>query len=201
MGHLTSTHISRLKQLCISLLVGTLMSLSAQAGDLQLKEHTIQWTGSMPAKTHTGLLTPTEADLTIDDEGNMQSLHVVLDMNSIDVTDLEAGKMRNKLIKHLRSDDFFAVETYPTAAVDLNKVENGILHGTITIRGIEKPIEIPAQIERTETDGWQLSGAFEFIRQDFGVKYQNKGLFSTAKEKLIKDEVTVEVALVFEAEA
>jgi polyisoprenoid-binding protein YceI len=73
--------------------------------------------------------------------------------------------------------------------------EGQMLSGKLIIRGIEKPLQIPVDLKRSNNGGWSLSGAFEFNRHDFDVKYQNKGLFSTAKDKLIRDEIQVEVNL------
>ncbi|MGC9452601.1 MAG: YceI family protein [Oceanipulchritudo sp.] len=162
------------------------------AGNYQLDSHTIQWSGSMPAKTHTGLLTPQSFDVSITDDGKVESLNAVLDMSSIDVTDLE-GKNRKKLTKHLLSEDFFFVEKYPTAIFNLEQFEEGKLHGTITIRGVSKPVVIPVSVKGHPDRGWILTGAFTFNRQDFNVNYQNGGLFGVAKDKLIRDEVELDI--------
>jgi len=171
------------------------ISASAHAADYTLKEHTIKWTGSMPAQTHHGLLTPQQTTISINDQGVIEKLHIILDMQSIDVTDLKEGKMRDKLMKHLRSDDFFAVEDFPTAEFQLSQHEGDNVSGSLTIRGITKPVGFPVTVTHGSDGTWELSGVLEFIRQDFNVKYQNKGFFSTAKEKLIRDEVQVEVNL------
>lgn len=163
--------------------------------DYQLEKHRIQWSGSMPAKTHTGLLTPKDFDVAITDDGKIESLKVVLDMNSIDVTDLE-GKSRGKLIKHLSSEDFFFVEKHPTATFSLQQYQDGQLHGSVTIRGVSKHIAIPVTVKSHGDGGWILSGAFTFNRQDFDVNYQNGGLFGVAKDKLIRDAVELDIELV-----
>lgn len=172
------------------------LTASIHAAEYELKEHTIQWTGSMPAQTHYGLLTPQQATVSISEQGVIEKLHIILDMDSIDVTDLKEGKMRNKLMKHLRSDDFFAVEAHPTAEFELTQHDGDKVSGHLTIRGITKAVEFPVTVSRGADGAWALSGELEFIRQDFNVKYQNKGFFSTAKEKLIRDEVQVAVQLV-----
>lgn len=170
-------------------------TINATAADYSLTSHQIQWTGSMPTQTHHGLLSPTDFALTIDDSGIVQSLAVTLDMTSIDVTDLEAGRMRNKLTKHLLSEDFFHVEAHPTASFSLQRHTNGRLVGTIKIRGVAQPLELPVTLTRTSDQGWNLRGTFTFNRQNFGVNYQNGGFFGAAKDKLIRDEVEVAVDL------
>ena len=148
----------------------------------------------MPAKTHSGLLTPKSSTIQISDTGKIESLEVVLDMDSIEVTDLEPGKMRNKLMKHLRSEDFFFVKDFPTARFTMDAHANGTLTGTIEIRGVSNPITIPVTVSGNPRRGWSLPGTFAFDRPDFDVDYQNGG-FGAAKDKLIRDRVQVEVAL------
>lgn len=164
------------------------------AADYRLDEHHIQWSGSMPAKTHTGLLTPQSFDFSINEDGKVESLKVVLDMDSIDVTDID-GKNRDKLMKHLRSEDFFFVEKFPTASFDLERHNDGKLHGTITIRGVSKPIALPVEVHGHPDRGWILTGSFVFDRQVFNVNYQNGGIFGVAKDKIIRDEVELDIEL------
>lgn len=166
------------------------------AKDYELTEHNIKWTGSMPSQTHHGLLTPSTFEIEVNDDGVVEKLHVIIDINSLDVTDLEEGKMRNKLTKHLLSDDFLNAKEYPTSEFKLVRHDSGKLRGVIKIRGIEKGIGLPVKITGDATNGWILEGSFQFNRQDFGVSYQNKGFFGTAKDKLIKDYVPMEVRLV-----
>lgn len=164
------------------------------AGEYQLESHRIAWSGSMPAKTHSGLLTPQSLEVSITDDGQIDSLEVILDMSSINVTDLE-GKSRTKLTNHLLSEDFFFVDKYPTASFSLEQFEQGQLHGTITIRGISKHIVVPVSVKGHPDRGWILSGTFTFNRQDFDVNYQNSGFFGVAKDKLIRDEVELDIEL------
>ncbi len=183
-----------LKGLCLT---GSAVLLTGSAligAEYELTKHRIQWSGSMPASTHTGLLTPQEFELEISEEGSVESLHVVLDMDSIEVTDLEGDK-REKLMGHLRSEDFFHVEEYPTARFVMDEHRDGALHGTITIRGISEPFSIPVDVHGHEDRGWMLSGKFTFDRQDFNVNYQNSGFFGVAKDKVIRDDVELDIEL------
>ncbi|MGC9451607.1 MAG: YceI family protein [Oceanipulchritudo sp.] len=180
--------------LTLTLAVLALAGGTLHAADYRLEKHRIEWSGSMPAKTHTGLLTPQSFKVSITDEGMVESLDIDLDMTSIDVTDLE-GKNRDKLIKHLSSEDFFFVEKYPVSSFQLEQYADGLLHGTITIRGVAKHMAIPVKVKGNSADGWVLSGRFTFNRQDFNVNYQNGGLFGVAKDKIIRDEVELNIEL------
>lgn len=184
-----------LRSLRLFAVATVLIGGALQAADYSLAQHRIQWTGSMPAKTHTGLLTPLSFEASITDQGTINSLEVVLDMTSIDVTDLK-GKQRDKLTGHLRSEDFFFVETYPTAHFSLERHADGQLRGSITIRGITKLIEIPVTVTREGKKSWKLNGEFSFNRQDFNVNYQNSGFLGVAKDKIIRDLVDLKIELI-----
>jgi len=188
--------MQRILSLLSAVLVGSvLFTAVATAADYSLFTHHIQWTGSMPTQTHHGLLSPTDFALSIDDSGVVQSLAVTLDMNTIHVTDLEEGRPRTKLMQHLRSEDFLQVEAHPTASFSLQHHANGLLVGTINIRGVAQPMELPVTLTRNADQSWNLRGTFTFNRQAFGVNDQNGGFFSAIKDKLIRDEVEVAVDL------
>ncbi len=182
----------------ISLIVATALSTTSLAAkDYQVEKELIRWTGSMPAKTHEGLLTLKSFNVDITNEGTITALTAVVDMTKIDNTDLK-GKSRKKLIAHLTSEDFFYVEKYPTATFVLSEHKDDTLYGNITIRGVSRKIALPAKVSRHPDRGWILTGAFDFNRVEFGVDYQNSGLLglvNAAKSKLIDELIDVDVLI------
>ena len=86
--------------ICI-LAFATLATSSLSAANFELLEHRIEWKGSTPIKSHEGLLSPKSFEVTIGADGTIDSLSVVIDMDSIDVTDI-SGNKRDKLMGHLR---------------------------------------------------------------------------------------------------
>ncbi|MDB4385316.1 YceI family protein [Opitutaceae bacterium] len=179
--------------LVVFLVLGFVGSLAA--GDYQLSDHTIRWTGSTPVKNHTGLLSPKSSAIRIDGEGKVELLEVVLDMDSIDVTDMGEGRGRNRLTGHLKNADFFDVPTHPTARFTMNRHEGGQLKGEIEIRGVLKDFAIPVKVTGDAVKGWALTGEFTFNRYEFGVSHQEGKLLSIAKDKLVDEEIKIEVAL------
>jgi polyisoprenoid-binding protein YceI len=174
-----------------------LWSIKLQAKELSVESTVIKWTGAMPAKTHHGQLGAKRVDASIDDSGQIESLKIVLDMTSIEVKDMEPGKDRDKLTKHLKSEDFFFVREFPEARFEFVKMEGSNMIGDIEIRGVKKAIKVPADIKKSDQGAWVLSGVFSFDRQDFNVNYQNSGWFGVAKDKLIYDDVDVKFNIAF----
>ena len=82
---------------------------------------------------------------------------------------------------HLRSDDFFAVATYPTLTFTSSRVaktgnETYDVTGTLTIRGVAKEITLPVTYLGTAKDPWgMLRAGFEtsitLNRKDFGLTW------------------------------
>ena len=47
----------------------------------------------------------------------------IIDMSTITNTDLEDAEYNAKLVNHLKSDDFFGVEKFPTAKLEIKGSE------------------------------------------------------------------------------
>ncbi len=140
------------RSLFIVLLIASFVG-SIAAKEYKLVDHTIRWTGSTPVKYHTGLLSPKSSSIKINDEGRVELLDVVLDMDSIDVTDMGEGRRRNKLTGHLKNDDFFAVNAHPTARFTMDRHDGGMLKGEIEIRGNRKAFSIPVEVKGSASKG------------------------------------------------
>ena len=108
--------------------------------------------------------------------------------------DYEApSKWSGKLEDHLRSDDFFASETHPTASFAstgiVAKAGEGSTHevtGKLTIKGIEKVVTFPATIA---LEGGKVKAKAEFSinRKDFKIMYDGK------PDNLIRDDVLLKL--------
>lgn len=98
-------------------------------------------------------------------------------MTSINTTDL-SGKGKTNLDGHLKSDDFFGVEKFPTATLvfkTIGEKGNGVYAVTadLTIKGITHPIKFELtvagntaattlKVDRTKYDIKYGSGSFLF---------------------------------------
>lgn len=93
--------------------------------------------------------------------GVIQSGTFELNMNSIDENGAPMGEeTKAKFVGHLKGEDFFYVEKYPTATVTLSECTASTLKGTIKVRDAEMPFEAPASIMMAETEG-KITGDFK----------------------------------------
>ncbi|MCY4380180.1 MAG: YceI family protein [Proteobacteria bacterium] len=121
------------------------------------------------------------------------SAQVVMDMNSITNTDMK-GEDAQKIVKHLKNDDFFDVPNHPTATLMVKKFTKAEgttynVSGDMTIRGVTKPVTFTCDLVKKD----QMvtgKGKFTFDRTEFNVKYNSKKLSpQLLGDKVIKDEV------------
>jgi polyisoprenoid-binding protein YceI len=104
--------------------------------------------------------------------------------------------------EHLRSADFFDVETYPeirfvSSAID--EVDEGsyIVTGELTIRDMTKTVSVPLELIGVETDPFGnlragLEGSRRIDRKDWGVTWNTK---LDSGGVLVSDKITLEFEL------
>ncbi len=165
---------------------------------IDASETTIVWTGAKVGGEHTGNISVKEGGFTFKD-GQLTGGSFVIDMNSITNTDLE-GEYSDKLVGHLKSDDFFGVATYPTSKVEITSV---VAQGPgkykvvadLTIKSTTKEIKFPATVE--VKDGSVVAKADITVdRSEYDVRYGSGSFFDGLGDKVIYDDFTLNVTAV-----
>ena len=186
---------------------------------LNKRTSTLEWKGGLKFidKNHTGNLKIKSGNLYLG-EDNTISGNITINMTSMINIDLPDSK-KEYLIGHLRSEDFFHVERFPTASLKINsskileKKSNGKydmeISGDLTVKSITKPIVFTALVG-LGSDIKSATGTMEFNRTDFGVQYRaemhlddaqsfwNKITTTkeTVKDKVIQDKIEVKFNIV-----
>ncbi|MFM2393219.1 MAG: hypothetical protein RLZZ546_1201, partial [Bacteroidota bacterium] len=140
-----------MKQLVLIFLAAFMtLSLAAQTKSVNTTTSKIGWKAYKVTGSHEGTINVKSGSLTFNGE-NLSGGEFVIDMNSINCTDLQ-GKGKSGLEGHLKSDDFFAVATNPeanfkiTRVVSRGKPGDYKVLGTLTIKGISKEIKFDAMV-------------------------------------------------------
>ncbi len=184
----------------------TMMSFTAgNNGDrasysVDVKASKGKWTGYKVTGQHTGGVNLQKGTLTFEGDvlvgGNFD-----IDMNSITCTDME-GEYGNKLVGHLKSEDFFGVDKYPVARLNIVRAiaqsSSGDykIIGDLTIKSTTKQVKFFAKVVKG-VDGIIVSSAKLVIdRSDFDVRYGSGSFFDGLGDKTIYDEFDIEVNLV-----
>lgn len=163
--------------------------------EVKVKESTINWKGYKVAGSHEGTINLKEGELTFNNDV-LSGGNFTIDMASINVTDLETGDGKENLEGHLKSDDFFGVENYPQAKLEITKVKekngNFQVTGDLTIKGQTHPINFNMSIaNKTATANLKID------RTKYDIKYGSSSFFDGLKDKAIYDEFDLNVILKF----
>ena len=153
----------------------------------------VHWKGSMlGVYSHEGTLIFTNGSLSVKGELVIAGDFTV-DMNSMVSTDSdELYKMapREKLIGHLKSDDFFGTEKFPAAEFKIKGADGNIIKGDLTIKGVTHEESITS-VKLTETDGSvTVTGSLVFDRQRYDIAYKN-----TMNDMVLSDDIELDVSI------
>jgi polyisoprenoid-binding protein YceI len=134
------------------------------------------------------------------DHGKIAKASFVVDMNTITNDDIKSEKYSNKLVGHLKSEDFFNVKKHPEVSFDMIKatpVGNGKfdVFGNITIKGIQGVISFPMMLKESKSE-LEVSGTFSFDRTKFDIKYDSGSFFENLGDRAINDEVVIDFNIV-----
>ncbi len=119
-------------------------------------------------------------------------------MTTITCTDIEDGEYNQKLVGHLKSDDFFGVEKFPTAEFVVKKstkFKNGkaSITGDITIKGKTESLTF-----EVDNDGSNYKAKIDIDRSKFDVRYGSNSFFDNLGDKVIDDIFTLNIQLVID---
>lgn len=187
--------MKNIKFLALLIFAGTL-SAAAQKSEINLNKSVVTWTGNKIGGSHHGEVKIKSGYFELKN-GNLVDGNVVMDMNSITNLDVKDEDYNKKLVGHLKSDDFFGVEKYPTSTFKLTqagKFTNGkaIITGVLTIKG--KSENISGEVTK---NGDTYLSQLKVDRSKYDVRYGSKSFFGNLGDKVIDDIFTLDIQLVF----
>lgn len=160
---------------------------------IDTEKSVVNWKGKMiGVYAHEGTMRLTEGSLKVTDEIVTEG-NFTVDMNSMLTTDSDAlYKMasREKLIGHLKADDFFSTEKYPTATFKIKEVNRDVIKGDLTIKGVTNE-ETLTNVKLTVADkNVTVSGILVFDRQKYGVAYKH-----TMNDMVVSDDIELTISI------
>lgn len=195
-------------KLFFSLLFAAGFAVAAQAGvdpakgDLKVNTTAskVEWIGRKVTGKHNGTINIKEGVLQIKD-GILLGGSFVIDMTSIKVLDM-TGEYADKLTGHLKSDDFFAVEAYPTSKLVITQANakgggQFEVKGDLTIRDVTKQVTFLTQLTPNGKK-YTATTNITIDRANYNVKYGSGSFFEGLGDKTIYDEFDLAITLVTE---
>jgi len=154
----------------------------------------ITWTGrEVSTSSHYGTLDFVSGTFEISN-GSIVNGQFIVDMTSIKNQDME-GDSKARLEGHLKSDDFFSVESYPTAAISINSSElisdgKWNVLADLSIKGFTHPVNFEMI---SSEDGWSANLVFD--RSKYDVRFRSGSFFENLGDKLIYDDIELSINL------
>jgi len=175
----------------------------AGAQEFSLTSGELKWTGKKVTGEHFGTVAITEGIFQAD-AGTLTGGNFTIDMGSITVEDITDAEKNSDLVGHLKSPDFFAVDSHKVANFVITAVEalpapdaEGNTHsiaGNLTIKGITKGIKFPAMVQM-EAAAVKAKAKFDIDRTLWDIRYGSGKFFKNLGDKMINDNITMNINL------
>ncbi|MGB5553947.1 MAG: YceI family protein [Flavobacteriaceae bacterium] len=167
--------------------------LNDEKKEVNVEKSKVTWKAYKVGGGHVGTVNLKQGILHFDKE-KLTGGEFVVDMTTLTPTDVE-GESKGKLEGHLKSDDFFGVETHPTSKLVFTKAEafnknSYTVTGDLTIKGITKPITFVVSVF-----GDKVSATLKVDRSKYDVRYGSDSFFDNLGDKTIYDEFDLVVDL------
>jgi polyisoprenoid-binding protein YceI len=151
------------------------------------------WIGEKVTGEHSGTINMQSGWLTWQDNKIVDG-EFIIDMKSI--RDAEKSKM---LEGHLKSDEFFSVEKFPTAKLVVTgsaRFDKGTadVNGNLTIKGITNPVTFKAIMQKKDDGVWFFAN-ITVDRTKYEIRYGSGSFFDNLGDKTIYDEFKLKVSL------
>lgn len=188
--------MKNLKTIALALVIAlSTLSVSAQSKKIDASKSNINWVGKKVTGKHNGTVNFKEGQLIF--KGNkLAGGNFTVDMTSLTATDL-TGEYQGKLNGHLKSEDFFGTEKFPTSTLVFKKITakaKGVytVAADLTIKGKTSPVSFDLAVNANSA-----TTKFNVDRTKYDIKYGSGSFFDNLGDKAISDEFELEVALQF----
>jgi len=151
------------------------------------------WLGEKVTGQHTGSIGLQSGWL------NWQDNKILSGEFNIDMSSIKDSESNERLEGHLKSEDFFGVEKYPTSKLVISESTpfekgTGLVRGTLTIKGVTNPVEFRATMQKVEEGTWFYANIV-IDRSKYNVRYGSGSFFDNLGDKTIYDEFKLKVNL------
>jgi polyisoprenoid-binding protein YceI len=165
----------------------------------------VEWTGRNINNRHYGRIAFSAGEIVISNALPVSG-RFELDMESMTNLDLQDEGWRGMLQRHLKSEDFFDVQRFPTSTFEVRGAApiagatpgtpNMELAGSLTIKGTTRPICFPAMVAAQEDGTLKAQAALDLDRTLWNVSYGSGRLFERLGMHLVNDLISIELFIV-----
>lgn len=176
------------------------VATSNNAMKINVEKSTIQWSAKkiIGEANHRGTIEIKNGSLLSDSDSIIEGIFVI-DMDTIENTDIQNQSMREKFVSHLKSADFFDVEKFPETTLFITDIaekadSTGVqkITGDLTIKNITNQITFPAKISPTNSTTI-IDATFSINRTDWDIKFGSSSFFDNLGDQAIDDMMNFEI--------
>jgi len=188
--------MKNLKSIALAFVVAlSTLAVTAQTKKVDASKSTLNWVGKKVTGEHSGTVALKSGALVFK-KNVLKGGTFTVDMTSLNATDL-SGEYQGKLNGHLKADDFFGTEKYPTSTLVFKTIAdkgNGLYTVTadLTIKAKTNPITFDITVK-----GDTATTALKIDRTKYDIKYGSKSFFEGLGDKTIYDDFDLAVNLKF----
>ena len=163
--------------------------------DIDISKSSVKWLGEKVTGSHEGTISIKEGHLHFDNN-TFAGGNIVIDMSTIECTDL-VGEPKSSIEAHLSSDDFFGINKFPTANLEIVSAEKikysknkYKVSAILEIKNIKNNIELDVVIDNG-------SAIVDLVidRTQYNVRYGSGSFFDNLGDKMIYDDFKLSVSL------
>lgn len=162
--------------------------------NINTENSVVMWTGEMMGMyAHEGTVNFTSGSIMVKgDEVTGGNFEVA--MNSMVATDEnfkpEEGSTKEKLIAHLSGEEFFSVDSFPSAAFEITSVSGNTAMGMLTVRGIQNEESVENIMVSSENGATTVTGTLTFDRKKYEVSFDHP-----VQEMVLSDDIVLNIEL------
>jgi len=156
----------------------------------------VAWSGTMVGvMSHAGTLKFSAGTLTTMG-GQISGGEFTVDLKSLTTTDSSYAKpgssqgTHEMFMGHIKSPDFFAVDSFPTAHFKITSVNGNTATGDLTVRGKTSSEQVTDIVVSGDSTSVKASGSLTFDRQKYGVAWK-----SPMKDMVLSNDIVLKIEL------
>lgn len=157
----------------------------------------IDWVGRKITGAHYGTIEVKGGELVLSD-GKLVSGKFIVDTTSIKILDITDPTTNAQFAGHLASDDFFSVEKYPEATLEITSVSDNDVEGNLTIKGITRPVSFETAV-KVDGDTLIATGKLVIDRTLYAMKFRSGNFFKDLGDTLIYNDFELIVRITAKA--
>ena len=157
----------------------------------------INWVGRKITGAHNGTIEVKEGELFLND-GKLAGGKFIIDTTSIKILDITDPTTNAQFAGHLASDDFFSIEKYPEATLEITSVSGNHVEGNLTIKDITRQVGFDAAVN-VDGDTLIANGKLMIDRTKYEMKFRSGNFFKDLGDTLIYNDFELNISITAKA--